>query len=522
MLNSLAKSFLLLGAACSCALAAAAEEQLAEAPSLDAEVTDRVPAEEVLPDESSESILSNAPRGDEVSVDEVMPSLPAGPAAGEEAAAPAAPAGEAGAGSAAGTAADPAVSAPAAGSEAAETAPAEAALAETAPAPAATAPGEGAAPAEPAPAAPGAGTEAAAGAGTAAPAEDPAPAAGDGTDAAPAPAGGDETDAAAPAPAAGGEAEGSVPDAAGAPAAEPPAPEGAEPVYEALKRRQKDAAGNRGFYSRAYLAGMYLPYFYNTYELPQELSPFLTLRNVRLDRKGSALVYEIGAADAVGPMDFDGTPQDNKTLSLFCRIARKEGILHRLERIALVFYHGDAEFSEVDLDYLECAGKEPSGAGKRELARESERLDAEFTYAYEAEKGETLSADYLKNRFAPYALRRVGERFGPEEEDPVMTAGDDGSLTVSFRVDPAKAGEVRKDEFAKDRIARTCAIDAYGKWILPRVRELRYVYVNRDTGKTEREIAVTGADCGAPAPAPAAGQDPETARSAVKAVKKEP
>lgn len=520
MLNSLAKSFLLLGAACSCALAAAAEEQLAEAPSLDAEVTDRVPAEEVLPDESSESILSNAPRGDEVSVDEVMPSLPAGPAAGEEAAAPAAPAGEAGAGSAAGTAADPAASAPAAGSEAAETAPAEAAPAEAAPA--ATAPGEGAAPAEPAPAAPGAGTETAAGAGTAAPAEDPAPAAGDGTDAAP--AAGDEKDAApaapAPAPAAGGETEGSVPAAAGAPAAEPPAPEGAEPVYEALKRRQKDAAGNRGFYSRAYLAGMYLPYFYNTYELPQELSPFLTLRNVRLDRRGSALVYEIGAADAVGPMDFDGTPQDNKTLSLFCRIARKEGILHRLERIALVFYHGDAEFSEVDLDYLECAGKEPSGAGKRELARESERLDAEFTYAYEAEKGETLSADYLKNRFAPYALRRVGERFGPEEEDPVMTAGDDGSLTVSFRVDPAKAGEVRKDGFAKDRIARTCAIDAYGKWILPRVRELRYVYVNRDTGKTEREIAVTGADCGAPAPA--AGQDPETARSAVKTVKKEP
>ena len=193
-------------------------------------------------------------------------------------------------------------------------------------------------------------------------------------------------------------------------------------IYDILRRRQQEDFENPNLYTRDYLSEMYLPYFYNTYELPQELSPYITLRTVRLDKKGPVLVYDIGTADALGPMDFDGTPEDNKTLNLFCRIALNEGILHRLDRIVLVFYHDDRDYSEVSLDYLKCTGKEPLLVEKSVLSHESLRQDDEFIYAYEAEPEGPLSAEYLKKRFAPFALKRIGEKFDAPEGHPVMSA----------------------------------------------------------------------------------------------------
>ena len=266
-------------------------------------------------------------------------------------------------------------------------------------------------------------------------------------------------------------------------------------IYDILKRRQQENFENPNLYTRDYLSEMYLPYFYNTYELPQELSPYITLRTVRLDKKGPVLVYDIGTADAIGPMDFDGTPEDNKTLNLFCRIALNEGILHRLDRIVLVFYHDDRDYSEVSLDYLKCTGKEPLLVEKSVLSHESLRQDDEFIYAYEAEPEGPLSAEYLKKRFAPFALKRIGEKFDAPEGHPVMTATDDASLMVLFSVPSKYTGRVKQADFVAGRIDRTCSIDTYGKWILPRINELRYVYLEDKTDKVIKEVVVTDKAC---------------------------
>lgn len=267
------------------------------------------------------------------------------------------------------------------------------------------------------------------------------------------------------------------------------------PIYDILKKRQQSSFVNPNLYSRDYLSEMYLPYFYNTYELPQDLSPYITLRTVRLDKKGAVLVYDIGTADALGPMDFDGTPEDNKTLNLFCRIALNEGILHRLDKIVLVFYHDDRDYSEVSLDYLKCTGKEPLLVEKSVLSHESVRLDDEFIYAYESEPEGPLSADYLKKRFAPFALKRIGEKFDRIENNPIMTATDDSSLVVLLSVNPKDAAKVKQADFVAGRIDRTCSIDTYGKWILPRIHELRYVYHESGSEKVIKEIVVTDKAC---------------------------
>ena len=266
-------------------------------------------------------------------------------------------------------------------------------------------------------------------------------------------------------------------------------------IYDILRRRQQEDFENPNLYTRDYLSEMYLPYFYNTYELPQELSPYITLRTVRLDKKGPVLVYDIGTADALGPMDFDGTPEDNKTLNLFCRIALNEGILHRLDRIVLVFYHDDRDYSEVSLDYLKCTGKEPLLVEKSVLSHESLRQDDEFIYAYEAEPEGPLSAEYLRKRFAPFALKRIGEKFDAPEGHPVMSATDDASLVVLFSVPSKHVNRVKQADFVAGRIDRTCSIDTYGKWILPRINELRYVYLEDKTDKVIKEVVVTDKAC---------------------------
>ena len=268
-----------------------------------------------------------------------------------------------------------------------------------------------------------------------------------------------------------------------------------EPVYEALKLRQHNENHNPNLYSREYLREMYLPFFKNTYELPQELDPYITLRDVRLDKKGPVLVYDIGVADAMGPMDFDGTPDDNRTLNLFCRIGLNEGILHRIDKMVLVFYHDDRDFSEVSLDYLKCTGKEPILVEKNVLSRESIRLDDEFTFAYESEKEKNLSSEYLTKRFAPYALKRIGETFDKAEGSPRMTADEKGNLIVEMTVPAGEENKVKTANYVAGRIERTCDIETYRKWVLPRINSMKYVYVDAKNGQELKEVVVTDKAC---------------------------
>lgn len=268
-----------------------------------------------------------------------------------------------------------------------------------------------------------------------------------------------------------------------------------EPVYEALKLRQHNENHNPNLYSREYLREMYLPFFKNTYELPQELDPYITLRDVRLDKKGPVLVYDIGVADAMGPMDFDGTPDDNRTLNLFCRIGLNEGILHRIDKMVLVFYHDDRDFSEVSLDYLKCTGKEPILVEKNVLSRESIRLDDEFTFAYESEKEKNLSSEYLTKRFAPYALKRIGENFDKAEGSPRMTADEKGNLIVEMTVPAGEENIVKTANYVAGRIERTCDIETYRKWVLPRINSMKYVYVDAKNGQELKEVVVTDKAC---------------------------
>ena len=244
-----------------------------------------------------------------------------------------------------------------------------------------------------------------------------------------------------------------------------------EPVYEALKLRQHNENHNPNLYSR------------------------ITLRDVRLDKKGPVLVYDIGVADAMGPMDFDGTPDDNRTLNLFCRIGLNEGILHRIDKMVLVFYHDDRDFSEVSLDYLKCTGKEPILVEKNVLSRESIRLDDEFTFAYESEKEKNLSSEYLTKRFAPYALKRIGETFDKAEGSPRMTADEKGNLIVEMTVPAGEENKVKTANYVAGRIERTCDIETYRKWVLPRINSMKYVYVDAKNGQELKEVVVTDKAC---------------------------
>ena len=66
MLKKVVKNSFLLGISFSCGLACAVEEQLAEAPSLDAEVTDRIEVDAAEYKDTEGSLLSNSPRSQEV------------------------------------------------------------------------------------------------------------------------------------------------------------------------------------------------------------------------------------------------------------------------------------------------------------------------------------------------------------------------------------------------------------------------------------------------------------------------
>ena len=253
----------------------------------------------------------------------------------------------------------------------------------------------------------------------------------------------------------------------------------------------------RDLYSRSYLANMYLPFFYHTYDLPQQLSPHLTLRKVRLADDGVKLVYEIGVDDSMGPMDLDGEPSDNRMLQLFCRIAMSDGgILHRSEGLLLEFFHGKDAFFSKNLTYATCTGKD-AGLVRRSISeQERGRLDDEFVYAYQEhlEKDQGLSREYLATYFVPYALERISEDFAPLEHERTLTLGSGTELVMSFTLKPEDKHQVKKTSFVMNRIQRTCRISTYAKWVLPYIEGIRYDYHLSD-GSLVRSISVDAPTC---------------------------
>ena len=271
--------------------------------------------------------------------------------------------------------------------------------------------------------------------------------------------------------------------------------------HGALAPKVEPATGaqneGRDLYSRSYLANMYLPFFYHTYDLPQQLSPHLTLRKVRLADDEVKLVYEIGVDDSMGPMDLDGEPSDNRMLHLFCRIAMGDGgILHRTEGLLLEFFHGKDAFFSKNLTYATCTGKD-AGLVRRSISeQERGRLDDEFVYAYQEhlEKDQGLSRTYLATYFVPYALERISEDFAPLEHERTLTLGSGTELVMSFTLKPEDKSQVKKTSFVMNRIRRTCRISTYAKWVLPYIEGIRYDYHLPD-GSLVRSISVDAPTC---------------------------
>ncbi len=246
------------------------------------------------------------------------------------------------------------------------------------------------------------------------------------------------------------------------------------------------------FYTIDYLENMYLPYFYNTYELPQPLSANLVLRDVNVDTQDATLVYAIGVADTIGPMDFDGHALDNKILNLFCKIALNDAILHRLPYIHLEFYHDDHRFYTKELGMEDCIVRHAPLIAKKLTNREAVRLDNEFIFAYEAQDEQMLSAIYLRTQFVPYALDRIGEKFLPIEQKPVMSLDEQQNIVITITVE--QASEILNPTYLTDRIARTCNIGTYSKYVLPRVKALKYRYITKQQ-QVIKELTITHDNC---------------------------
>src|SRR5574344_827006 len=264
------------------------------------------------------------------------------------------------------------------------------------------------------------------------------------------------------------------------------------PVLDALRRKQQKTADR--FYTSEYLTNMYIPYFYSVYELPQKLSPYLLLRAVKAAPNSSSLIYEIGVADSIGPLDLDGTPEDNKVIKLFCQITLNDAVLHRLEDVELEFYHGERDFFSKKLTFLNCTGGESYLVEKKLLSREKIRLDNEFVFAYEEQKDAILSEDYLKTKFIPYALERIEEKFLPVEKNPKMFLEDGNVVVISFAID--STDDIKKASYTTDRISRTCEIATYSRYLLPRIIALKYRYLD-NKGEVIREIVISNETCDA-------------------------
>ncbi len=266
-----------------------------------------------------------------------------------------------------------------------------------------------------------------------------------------------------------------------------------EQPVDTLKKKTDDADLN--LYSREYLSDMFLPYFYHTYEVPQNIDRYFTLMDLKLAENGPALVMDIGVNDSIGPMDLEGSTEDNSHLKSFCLIALRLGVLHKLDSIHVEFYHGLSNFYTRKLTYNFCTGKDPLIVGKQVLANENVRLDDEFVYAYQQQRNELLDTEYLKKQFAPYALDRISEQYDPLEKNPKMDVPNDSVLRVTFTVDSKKVSKVRESKFIKGRIRRTCSLLTYREWVLPRIKEMQYNYL-MPNGTLVKSISVSKDTCG--------------------------
>ena len=249
---------------------------------------------------------------------------------------------------------------------------------------------------------------------------------------------------------------------------------------------------SKRLYTPSYLKNMYLPYFRSIYELPQELSQQTVLRAVTVLDDSPVLVYNIGVSDAVGPLDLDASANDNRIIKTFCQITLSEAILHRLERVDLLFYHGDDVFFTRSLTVNDCLSKDGFLIEKKLYKKEQDRLDNEFIYAYEQQKSPMLSLEYLANQFVPYAIDRIGETFFSYEKSPQMTLEQDGSIAINFTYTSHK--KRLPEEVSIKRVKRTCAIGTYKKFLLPRIVGLTYRYIEPD-GNIFTEVKLNKNTC---------------------------
>ena len=269
-----------------------------------------------------------------------------------------------------------------------------------------------------------------------------------------------------------------------------------KPAPEKPRPASSGYSGERGYYTREYFENLYLPYFYHTYEVPQALDSFFSLTDIHVAEDGTGLVLGINAADTVGPLDLDGSAEDNPPIRTFCLLALRLGVLHRTENVYLEFFHDARNFFNKKISYTFCTGKSPETAGKKILDSEEVRLDDEFVYAFKNEKGPLLSREYLSKAFVPYAFDRIREKFLPPEEEPRMDVTEQGGLQVEFTSDPKFRSLIRSSDFIRERIKRTCSNETYRRWVLPRIPDLRYRYRLKD-GSLIKEITVSSSTCSA-------------------------
>ena len=268
-------------------------------------------------------------------------------------------------------------------------------------------------------------------------------------------------------------------------------PKNKTPQSPYLENKNFDTKSENLYYTHDYLENMYLPYFKNTYELPQKLDKNVILKDVLVSTRDSGLIFEVSVSDSIGPLDLDGFAADNQILRNFCKIALSDGILHRVNDIIIDFYHGNDKFYTSTLNFSSCGDINNKELKQKLLKVEDERLDNEFIYAFEQEKQKLLSMDYLKNKFIPYASKRIDEKFLFFETNQLFTL-EENNLIINFLV---KDGE--KVDFGKlpnNRIARTCEIKTYSFFILPRVNSIVYRYFDTK-GSLKKEVKLKSDTC---------------------------
>lgn len=254
----------------------------------------------------------------------------------------------------------------------------------------------------------------------------------------------------------------------------------------------KDKKLTKGLYTTNYLKHMYLPYFNSEYELPQDLTPYGKLLTVKVLKKAPVLVYYIEVPDNVGPLDLDSKAHENRLINTICKITLGEAILHRLKNVKLKFFHQSENFFTRNLQMPDCTGEKGYLFEKKLHKKEQDRLDNEFIFAFESENSELLSDEYLATKFVPYALERISEKFTTFEQNAQMIHQENNAIIIEFNVSSTE--NLKLDKLANDRIARTCQIPTYSKFILPRIKSLTYKYIDKDN-KLLKEVKLDQNTC---------------------------